>query len=293
MLHLLAVSLLWAFSFGLVKAEFAGLSGATLALARLLFALPCFLPFLKPRFRRLDALALKLIFTGALQYGLMYVALFNAFRYLDGHEVALLTIFTPLYVVLAHALIKRRFPPAWFWYTALLAVAGAAWIFLPGGSLPGKASGILLVQLSNLCFAAGQMLYRHFYRPLRQSTHRDLYALLYLGGILATLPFALPQDPIAELAGLSASQWTALAYLGTVASGLGFFRWNAGATRVNPASLAVFNNLKIPVAILVSIVVFGEKARLDLLLPGVILILVALGWAEYAHRKSLTRDAGT
>lgn len=291
MLHLLAVSLLWAFSFGLVKAEFAGLSGATLALARLLFALPCFLPFLKPRFRRLDPLTLKLILTGAVQFGLMYVALFNAFRWLDGYEVALLTIFTPLYVVLADACLKRRLPPGWFWWTALLAVAGAAWIFQPD-NLPEKAAGILLVQLANLCFAAGQMLYRHLFRSLRQSAHRDSYALLYLGGILATLPFALPMDPLAELAGLSASQWAALAYLGTIASGLGFFLWNAGATRVNPASLAVFNNLKIPVAILVSILVFGEQARLVFLLPGVLILLAALAWAEYAHRKSLTRYAG-
>lgn len=292
MFHLLAVSLLWAFSFGLVKAEFAGLSGATLALARLLFALPCFLPFLKPRFRRLDALTLKLILTGAVQYGLMYVALFNAFRWLDGYEVALLTIFTPLYVILVHACLRRRFPPVWFWWTALLAVAGAAWIFQPD-HLPEKAAGILLVQLANLCFAAGQMLYRHLSRSLQQSAPRDSYALLYLGGVLATLPFALPMDPLAELGGLSASQWAALAYLGTIASGLGFFLWNTGATRVNPASLAVFNNLKIPVAILVSILVFGEQARLGVLIPGVLILLAALAWAEYAHRKSPTSHAGT
>ncbi len=96
MLYLLAVSLIWGFSFGLVKAEFSDLSGPTLAMMRMLIALPCFLPFLKRIHRVPSLLNLQLLGIGAIQYGLMYVCLFSAFRYLSGYEVALLTIFTPL-----------------------------------------------------------------------------------------------------------------------------------------------------------------------------------------------------
>jgi drug/metabolite transporter (DMT)-like permease len=288
MLQLLAVSVLWGFSFGLIKAEFSDLSGATLALARLLIALPCFLPLLRPAFWRLTPLNLKLLLTGAIQYGLMYVALFNAFTWLTGYEVALLTIFTPLYVILTHALLGGGRPPAWFWWTALLAVAGAAVIFQPD-SLPRKWPGIVLMQASNLCFAAGQVAWRRLRADFPVGRDADGYALLYLGGVLAALPFALPHQPFAELAALSTTQWGALLYLGAVASGLGFFLWNAGAARVNPASLAVFNNLKIPVAILISITVFNEPARLGTLLPGLAILLAALGWAEAAHRRAYQR----
>lgn len=285
MWHLLAVSILWGFSFGLVKAEFSDLSGATLACTRLLIALPCFLPFLKKRYLRLDRRTLQLLATGAIQYGLMYVALFNSFIWLNGYEVALLTIFTPLYVVLAHAIMNRQLPPAWFWWTSILAVVGALWIFQPQ-SLPGKWPGILLMQFANLCFAVGQIAWRQIRSADSASGDTEGYALLYLGGVLAALPFALVNEPIRELSMLDWSQWAALLYLGAIASGLGFFLWNAGATRVNPATLAVFNNLKIPVAILISITVFREQAHLTSLLPGLAILLIALGWAERENRRS-------
>lgn len=284
---LLAVSLLWGFSFGLVKAEFTDLSPATLATARLLIALPCFLPFFKSGLIRQGRLAIQLLLIGAVQYGLMYVALFSAFRWLSGYEVALLTIFTPLYVILAHAALAREAPPLWFWGTALLAVAGAVWIFQPD-DLPRQWPGILLMQGANLCFAAGQVAWRQLRIAHPSGRDVDGYALLYMGGILAALPFALRHGPLGELASLDGSQWASLLYLGAIASGLGFFLWNAGAARVNPATLAVFNNLKIPVAIVLSVLLFGEKADPASLLPGLLLLLGALGWAESAYRRHLT-----
>jgi drug/metabolite transporter (DMT)-like permease len=185
---------------------------------------------------------------------------------------------------------SRQLPPAWFWWTSLLAVMGALWIFQPS-ALPGKWPGILLMQAANLCFAAGQIAWRRIRSGDPHSRDSDGYALLYLGGVLAALPFALAGKPLQELAQLSGSQWAALIYLGTVASGLGFFLWNAGAARVNPATLAVFNNLKIPVAILISITVFNEPAHLGSLIPGLAVLLIALGWAERASRKTVTRNS--
>lgn len=290
MAYLLLVSLIWGFSFGLVKAEFAALSPAVLSCARLLIALPLFLPFIKAGSLRDTRLSLGLLATGALQYGFMYLTLFHAFRWLSGYEVALLTSFTPFYVIALHALLERKRPPAWFWWTAGLAVAGALWIFQPSG-MPGKWPGIVLMQASNIGFATGQVLYRHL-RHAHPAPDRENYALLFLGGALFTLPFALAGSAFRGLAELDASQWQALLYLGTVASGLGFFLWNAGARRVNPATLAVFNNLKIPLATLIAILVFGETARLELLIPGLIILVLALGWAELAHRRALTNGTG-
>jgi len=287
MAYLLAVSLLWGFSFGLVKAEFSALSGPTLAMMRLAIALPCFLPFLRPPYLRLSVRTIRLAMTGAIQFGLMYVCLFSAFNYLSGYEVALLTIFTPVYVILADGVLEKRRPPAWFWYTAGMAVAGALWIFQPR-SFPEKLPGILLMQAANICFALGQVAYRQF--RLRHRGERDLngYGWLYLGALLATLPFALAGNPFEELAALGRSQWMALAYLGAVASGLGFFLWNAGAAKVNAATLAVFNNLKIPLATVISLVVFKEQADLNRLVPGLIIMLAALAWAESADRRNPT-----
>lgn len=291
MAYLLLVSVLWGFSFGLIKAEFAQLSPATLASARLLIALPCFLPFLQPRFRRWSTEVVLLLLIGAVQYGVMYLALFHAFAWLSGYEVALLTLFTPLYVILAHALLTRTCPPFWFWGTALLAVIGALVIFRPE-EWPAKGPGILLMQVSNICFALGQIAWRHQRQRLAGIRDVDCFALLYAGGAGVTLIFALPGNPVAELAGMGATQWWALIYLGAVASGLAFFLWNAGAARVNPATLAVFNNLKIPLATLIAVWIFGETANWAKLGPGLLLLLVSLGWAEWAWRRSPTRSPG-
>lgn len=290
MLYLLVVSILWGFSFGLVKTEFSELSASTLALMRLLIALPCFLPFLKRGYLVPTRDNFKLITIGSVQYGFMYLALFHSFSYLSGYEVALLTIFTPLYVVLANALLTGRNPPYWFWMTSGLAVAGALWIFSPQ-ALPQKLPGILLMQVANVCFAAGQVLWRQV--RLNRAGMQDLdgFALLYIGAVLACLPFALPANPLAELASLDTTQWLALVYLGSIASGVGFFLWNKGAARVNPASLAVFNNLKIPIATMISIVVFGESAALDRLVPGLVILLGSLLWAEQEYSKWITTDA--
>jgi drug/metabolite transporter (DMT)-like permease len=290
MLYLLLVSLLWGFSFGLVKTEFANISGPTLAMLRLAIALPCFLPFLGKRFRKLDLTAYKLMGIGAVQYGLMYVCLFSSFTHLNGYEVALLTIFTPLYVVLVDAALVRRWPPAWFWWTAVLAVIGALWIFNPKG-IPQKLPGILLMQAANLCFAAGQVAYCQVRKDLPDFNDHACYAWLYAGAVLITLPFAIPGGPVTEIRLLTSSQWLALLYLGSIASGLAFFLWNSGAVRVNTATLAVFNNLKIPLATLISILVFKETASLDRLVPGLAILLIALGWAELAARKRSTNHS--
>ncbi|NBD38474.1 MAG: EamA family transporter [Verrucomicrobia bacterium] len=282
--YLFLVSLLWGFSFGLIDAEFGQLSGSTLAAARLLLALPCFLPFL--HYKTARPVLPQLLLIGAVQYGVMYITLFRAFAFLEGYEVAVLTVFTPLYVILAEALLSRRPLPVRFWMVAVVAVAGTLLILLRG-SFSAKLPGILLMQVSNLCFAFGQIAYRRL--RLRHPALRDhrIYALPFAGAAMTALIFALagPAAPLHELARLETGQILSLLYLGTVASGLGFFLWNAGAVRVNPASLAVFNNLKIPLAILLSLLVFREPARLETLIPGTLLLFATLLYAEMGCRK--------
>jgi drug/metabolite transporter (DMT)-like permease len=89
--YLFAVSLLWAFSFGLIKGRLVGLDAAFISAVRLTLALVVFLPFL-----RLGGLARRTVFAftaiGAVQFGLMYLAYNESFRFLRAYEVALFTI---------------------------------------------------------------------------------------------------------------------------------------------------------------------------------------------------------
>ena len=68
MLHLVLVSLLWAFSPGLTKGLTAGLDSSFVAAARLGLALLVFLPFLRLK-GLTPRLALSLAALGAVQFG--------------------------------------------------------------------------------------------------------------------------------------------------------------------------------------------------------------------------------
>jgi drug/metabolite transporter (DMT)-like permease len=282
MSYLVIVSLLWAFSFGLIGSTLAGLDPWFLALARLAIALLVFLPFL--RTARLSAgERFRLAMIGAVQYGLMYALLFTAFRFIQSHEVALFTIFTPIYVTLINDLGRRRFHARNFW-AALLALLGAGIVtYDPIGGI-GLLSGFCIMQASNICFAAGQIWYREAMRRLPGRRDASVFGLLYLGASLTALLFMLCFGDRGAHA-LDPREAGVLVYLGIFASGLGFFLWNKGARRVKAGTLAVFNNLKIPLAVLVSVAIFGERSEPLRLALGLIIVLGALLLNERGTRR--------
>ena len=47
-------------------------------------------------------------------------------------------------------------------------------------------------------------------------------------------------------------QWGVLIWLGVVASGLGYFMWNYGATQVDAGTLGIMNNMHVPAGLLVN-----------------------------------------
>ena len=273
MIYLVIVSLVWAFSFGLIGNTLAGLPPAWLGWIRLGLSALVFLPFV----RRLPwKSALALFATGAVQFGLMYWAYLTAFRYLKSHEIALFTVMTPILVAVLGDLFGKQFRPLNF-LAASLAVGGAAVIKWAELESSAPLVGFLLVQASNLCFAAGQLAYRAIMARLPQPVpdHR-VFFWLHFGGFAVLTPMALPLA-LAELPPApSPLQWATLAYLGIVASGVCFFLWNRGARLVSTGRLAVMNNVKIPVAVAVSLFVFRESANFHTLLAGSLLIAVAL-----------------
>ena len=115
----------------------------------------------------------------------------------------------------------------------------------------------------------------------------QIFSLLYLGAFLLTATSALLFGGFNQLKITPFQIWTLL-YLGVVASGIGFFMWNHAARRVETGTLAVFNNLKVPLAVAVSLIFFGEQADLLHLLVGggVVLIGLALSEALSARRNA-------
>jgi drug/metabolite transporter (DMT)-like permease len=281
-IYLLLVSIIWAFSFGLIKGQLSGLDTNAVAAVRLLISAAIFLPFLKLKQIPRGA-ALRLIFVGMIEFGAMYMLYLRAYRYLMAHEVALFAIATPLYLAVLETLAAKR------WYTrlavsALLAVLGAGVVSWQNVSSSRLITGLLLMQASNLCFAAGQFFYRKVRPTAPEAKDVNLFALLYLGAVAVALSVTVSAGSWNHFSP-SPQQWFVLGYLGVVASGLCFFWWNLGATRVNAATLAAFNDAKVPLGVACSLLFFHEHADINRLVLGGVLMLAAIAIAERGREK--------
>ena len=295
MLYLIITSILWGFSFGLIKSEVSHLNPILVSFIRLSLAFCVFAPwFSKTSYKR----ATRLMGIGFVQFGLMYCLYISAYRYLKGHEIAVLTVTTPLFIVLLDAL-KHQSIRWRDWTAATLALAGGGalvWQKASGKELSLALTGVFLIQTANLCFAIGQVFYKRWQETEEAQADHKNFVWLYLGGLLAPALFLTSSASISFPSQLdtlvlpnSPTQWMALAYLGLIPSGLGFFLWNKGSTQVSYARLAVMNNFKIPAAVLVAWLVFSESIDWIPVLSS--LILLGLGNYIAQNNKAVSSGA--
>ena len=283
--YLLFVTLIQAFSFSLIGEYLAGHVDSYFAvLVRVLLAGLVFIPL--TRWRSVEPAFMRgMLLIGALQFGVTYVCLYLSFRVLTVPEVLLFTVLTPLHVTLIEDALNRRFNP-WALVSALVAVAGAAVIRYDRIS-PDFFMGFLLLQLANFTFAAGQVLYRRLVaRYPSDLPHYRRFGYFYLGALAVVLPaFVLfgkadfwPEAPL---------QWGVLVFLGLVSTALGLYWWNKGACMVSGATLAVMNNVHVPVGLFFSLLIWNQHEPLGRVFLGGLVILIAV-WISRLDRRAVT-----
>lgn len=288
MAYLSAVTLLWAFSFSLIGVYLAGQVDSWFSvLMRVALASLVFLPFIK--FKQVPkTLALKLMSIGGIQLGLMYCFYYKSFLLLSVPEVLLFTVFTPIYVTLIYDWLQRRFSP-WYLLTAAIAVAGA--LFIKRTDINQDfILGFFVVQAANLCFAIGQVGYKHVMKNENNALpQHSIFGYFYLGAlVVASIAFILFGN-IDKLP-TTAVQWGILTYLGVIASGVGYFAWNKGACSVNSGALAIMNNVLVPAGLIVNIVIWNRDVDVVSLSIGGAIILFSLwfnqSWVKPRVEKS-------
>lgn len=272
--YLLAVTVLWAFSFSLIGQYLAGQVDSDFAvLVRVAIAIAVFAPF--TRWRGLPPALLRGFWlAGALQFGVTYLCLYRSFTVLTVPEVLLFTVLTPIYVTLIDDALARRFNP-WALLAAAVAVGGGALIRfqrLEGDYL----LGFVLLQIANAAFAAGQVLCRHLLAryPTGQALHR-FFGHFFLGALVLALPSYLLFGNPAKMP-QTALQWGVLAWMGLFATALGMYWWVRGSTRVDAGTLAVMNELHVPAGLLVNLLIWNRDADLPRLAAGGAVILASL-----------------
>jgi len=277
------VTFIWAFSFSLIGVYLAGkLDSYFAVLIRVALASLIFLPF--TNFSLPTHFKLKIMGIGVIQIGLMYLFFYKSFLFLSVPEVLLFTIFTPIYVTIIYDLLKGTFNPLYI-ATAALAVLGA-YVIKSSQINPGFFTGFMMVQGANICFALGQVLYKKLLedKALRDIKQSTIFGYFHFGALaISTAAFLLFGNM--EKITPDATQWAVLIWLGVVASGLGYFLWNRGATQVDAGILAIMNNAVVPLGLIVNLLLWGKEINYTHLLIGGGLILLAL----YLHKVILER----
>lgn len=289
MRYLLIVTLLWAFSFSLIGEYLAGRVDSYFAvLTRIVIAGLLFVPLTRWR-GHAPSFVRGMLLIGALQFGVTYVCLYLSFSVLTVPEVLLFTILTPLHVTLIEDALNRRFNP-WALVAAVVAVLGAGIIRYDGIS-SGFMLGFVLLQIANFTFAAGQVLYKHLLRshPSTEPQYKR-FGFFYLGALLVALPaFLLLGD--GERLPATALQWSVLGWLGVVASGLGLYWWNKGASLVDGGTLAVMNNALVPAGLLVNLLIWNHDADLLRLALGGAVIVASLPLVGFGRTRQAQGSA--
>jgi carboxylate/amino acid/amine transporter len=272
------VTFIWAFSFSLIGVYLAGkLDSYFAVLIRVALASLIFIPF--TNFKLPHKYKIQIMGTGIIQIGMMYIFFYKSFLFLSVPEVLLFTIFTPLYVTIIYDLLKGHFNPLYI-LTAAIAVAGA-YIIKSSQVNEGFFAGFMMVQGANICFALGQVLYKKLLenKNLKDINQSSIFGYFHFGALLiSTVAFLLFGNTTRITPDMT--QWGVLIWLGLIASGLGYFLWNRGATQVDAGVLAIMNNAVVPLGLIVNLLLWGKDVNYTDLLIGGGLILLAL----YIHK---------
>ncbi len=267
MFNLIIATICFSLSFGLIKSQLVNLPSEFVVFSRLLLASLLFLPFFKSAIIKKHLIA---FFVGIIQFGLMYLCFIKAFKYLQGNEVALLTTTTPIFVAIWSTLFGARFKFIYI-ICILLSVLGAGIIVWQNLSFNEICRGVILMETSNCAFALGQVLWKRFITD----TSAKYMASAYLGAALFVLPLVLIDNNFSILTTITLPQILSILYLAIIPTGIGFWLWNKGSVSVKYSTLAIMNNLKIPFAIIFSILIFNEKIDILNFIIGTSMIIMA------------------
>ena len=279
MVWLLAASLVWGLSFGLIKGLIDDVDPFFLGLVRTAAASLFFLPWLirDALYKKIDKRsALQAAACGFIQIGLMYGPYLASFRYLKSHEVALFTMTTPLimsvFLIFGFGQLNGK-SMLRLSCAAMLATIGGVTVAWNGVASQELLVGIGLVQLSNALFALGLLMWAYFFGGKTQCISY-LMCPYFVGAFLASVILTVFLGKFSFE--YTQNQWLVFLWLGVVASGLGFYLWNRGALQVSRPLLAVANNIKLPIAIFISVSLFGESANYYRLATGIFMMLLSI-----------------
>ena len=272
MIYLILVSILWSFSFGIIKYGLSEIDSSFISLMRNLIAFLFFASLSLYNFKKF-IFDIKLILIGAIQFGLMYVLYIQSYQYLPAYLIATFTITTPIFIGIFSQLLQNKSFSLSGIFSILLVVLGSLMMRFNIVNPLDYWLGFFLIQCANICFAVGQIMFKKWYS---KNTSVDIiynFSQMFFGAVLITSMFSIINST--NIGMLNTYNLFALLFLGLFSTGFGFLAWNLGSLQVSNERLAVMNNVVIPIAIFNSFLIFGEAINPMLFVPGLFLFYLA------------------
>lgn len=273
MIFLIISTIIWAFSFSIIGNYLSSdIDPWSLSLIRVIISFLIFLPFIDLNINKKRMV--YIIGVGAIQIGFMYSFYLNAFSFISVEKILLFTIFTPIYVTIISDIFQKKIKK-FFLFLSILSVIGSLIIRITDVQLL-DLKGFILIQGANFSFALGQVLYKRYIKNNSKLDYNlNEFGYFYFGAIIiASLGSLIMIDSLSYPK--STTQWILVLWLGAIASGLGYYFWNRGSVLVNNGTLAVMNNLVIPLGLFIEIVFFSKLINITNYIIGALIILSSI-----------------
>ena len=273
MIFLIISTIIWAFSFSIIGNYLSSdIDPWSLSLIRVIISFLIFLPFIDLNINKKRMV--YIIGVGAIQIGFMYSFYLNAFSFISVEKILLFTIFTPIYVTIITDIFQKKIKK-FFLFLSILSVIGSLIIRITDVQLL-DLKGFILIQGANFSFALGQVLYKRYIKNNSKLDYNlNEFGYFYFGAIIiASLGSLIMIDSLSYPK--STTQWILVLWLGAIASGLGYYFWNRGSVLVNNGTLAVMNNLVIPLGLFIEIAFFSKLINVTNYIIGALIILSSI-----------------
>ncbi|GAA1486272.1 DMT family transporter [Brachybacterium fresconis] len=284
----LAVMVMWASSFVVIRAAGADLSPGAMSLLRVGSAAIVLVPLVaagRVRFPRTGRLRAAVIGWGAVWFAAYTLVLNASELFLDAATAAMLVNVAPLIVAVASGLLLGEGLSVRLISGVLVAFGGIALITAATSTGHVAAAGLVLGLLAAVLYA-GSVLAQ---KPLL--AHIDSTSMTVIGigaGFLACLPFA--PRLAGEVADAPASSLLAVVYTGVFPTALAFLLWGYALTRT-PAGVLTSSSLLVPaISLVLAWLLLGETPPL-LAAAGGLLCLTGAGFAILPNVLAAVRTA--
>jgi len=280
MRYLFIAIVIWGFAYNFSSNISAVVDNDFIALSRIFFATLLFLPFTKFIGLKKEFIV-GLLYIGAIEVGAQYMFYYRIYDHISVAEALLFFATMPIFTTIFDDMFRKVVRPISF-ITAFIAIFAAVvirWNEISESFL----IGMILVQLVNVTHSFGMIWYK--YHTIKYSCedvpdHKIFFYLMSGGLIASSIIFMILGDP-SDLPENN-SEWGMIVYLGVIVTGLSYVLLNKGAKMVSGATTGIFQNLSIPVGMLITFLFF-DTGSIDPITATITMII--MGIAVYINEK--------